>query len=227
MPGTPQYLVLLRHGQSEANEALEAGEDGLHYKVTGSDREVALTELGAAQALEAGKQLARLFPSNLPINIAWLSPFCRIRQTLEQVELALGYQVQRAEDERLAKRNYGLFWNLTYKGVAVLFPEEHARFLELGHLHYRPPEGENYFDLFARIEEFIGSELDRAQGNLLICAHSVVCLAFQRVFEKLPDQEVVRLYEESALPNGHLRIYMRQAPGQAWLPVALIDELVA
>lgn len=225
MQRKPQFLLLVRHGESQANAAIAAGTDELYYNVPGSDREVALTELGMTQALEAGHKLSRFLSLRGQISKIWLSPFRRIRQTIDQIESALGYKTARKEDERLSKRSYGLFWNLTYKGVALLHPEEQAKFNQQGVLDYRPPGGENYPDLFERIQRFIDEELNQEGGNVLIGAHSVVILTFQRLLEGLPDSEVVRRYENVELENGHLRAYVRYAPSERWQPLSIADDL--
>jgi broad specificity phosphatase PhoE len=227
MQRKPQFLLLVRHGQSQANAAIESGTDELYYDIAGSDREVALTQLGVSQALEAGHKLSRFLSNRGPITRAWLSPFRRIRETVDLIESTLGYKTPRREDERLAKRSYGLFWNLTYKGVAMLHPEEHAKFNQQGALDYRPPGGENYPDVFARIQRFIEDELGQEEGNILIGAHSVVILAFQRLLEGLPDSEVIRRYENVELENCHIHAFVRHAASERWEPLSITDDLVA
>lgn len=221
-----QYLVLVRHGESEANAALAVTDDRLYYQVPGTDLHVPLTEKGREQALMCGKILARWF-ADKPFARAWVSPFRRVQDTLTAIEQTLGYTLPRLLDERLAKRAYGQFWNLTHKGVAVLYPEEYTKFLETGALAYRPPDGENYYDLFARVEQFIAESIIPSQGNTLIVAHSAVVLAFQRVLEGLPDCEVVRRYDEMELPNGHIQVYARQDASRPWAAMSWHNELVA
>ncbi len=223
----PQHLVLVRHGQSAANAALKSETDALYYydhSNSSSDREVPLTALGVRQVSECGSRLARVFPPEAPLQRILLSPYWRIRQTVDGIVHELAYKPEQAEDERLSKRNYGAFWNLTYKGLAELFPEEYARLVDEGLLSYRPPGGENYFDLFSRFADFYQHELAEATGNLLVATHSVGILALQRLLEGLPDEDVVRLYEGTALANGHMQIYERRAPDLPWQRCLLPDE---
>jgi len=218
MQAFPQYLLLLRHGLSQANLVTEVKADGHYYPLTGSDAEVGLTPLGIDQSIAAGSLIARHFPAASPIGAVYLSPFRRVRQTADEITRALGYQVTSQEDPQLAKRSYGDFWNLTYLGVRELHPEEHRRFEQQGRLAYRPPGGENYPDVFARVDSFIDRAVMPSRQHLLVVTHAVVSLAFQRRFDGLSDDEVVRRYEEVELPNCHLIAYARSAPEAPWQP---------
>ena len=224
----PQFLALVRHGQSEANVAIQRETDALYYEIPGSDTSVALTGQGNREAFDAGCRLSSMLPANTGFDTLFLSPFVRVRQSADELERGLGYAPPRIEDTRLEKRSYGDFWNLTYRGVQQLHPAEYARFQQQGHLLYRPPGGENYPDVFTRVEQFIEEQVNPSSGNLLVVTHSVVVLSFQRVFDGLPDAEVLRRYETVALPNGHIVLYSRRTPGEAWRPVYLpLPEQVA
>jgi len=220
----PQYLAFFRHGESVANVVTQVPTDAHYYTISGSDPEVGLTDNGLAQSLETGRVLARLFPKEAPIDSLWLSPFRRVDQSADQVDKALGYSPARKVDKRLSKRSYGAFWNLTYKGLEDLHPEEWAAYLKTGKFLYRAPGGgENYPDVFARVADFIAEEVNPSTENMAIGTHSVVMLAVERQFEGLSDGEVVRRYEEVSLPNGHVVLYVRGDPSQPWrrCPIAV------
>ncbi len=51
---------------------------------------------------------------------------------------------------------------------------------------------------------------------MLVVTSSVVVLSFQRALEGLPDEEVERRYEASAIPNGSVLIYCRRGPQDRW-----------
>lgn len=74
-PETPTELLLVRHGQSEAN----AG--------TSTDPDCGLTERGREQARSAARRLATL---DLDGFVALTSPYRRAVQTAEEVALATG-----------------------------------------------------------------------------------------------------------------------------------------
>lgn len=212
-----QYLVLVRHGLSLANVHMTQPTDSHYYEVSGSDLQVALTEQGREQAKDVGRKLARLFSKKRRFKSLRLSPFKRVVESSDLIEAELGYSLDRKEDSRLKKRSYGVFWNVSYKGVEELFPDEHARFKAEGDLLYRPPGGENYFDVFDRVDEFLEEEANSNDaGNLLVVTHSVVMLTFQRALDGLSDEEVVRQYHDVSLPNGAILVFRRRHQGGSW-----------
>ena len=220
-----QYLVLVRHGESFANKALALSGCGLYYASSGSDLEIGLTDNGHAQSSEVGQLISRLFPAHRPLKKIWTSQFLRTRQTAHNIRQCLHYDAEHTSDDRLAKRDYGMFWNLTYRGVKEMHPEEWERFQIVGPLRYRPPEGENYPDVFDRVDEFIEEEIDPSSGHHLIVTHSVVVLSFERTIEGLADHEVVKRYEEIALPNAHIKIYARNNLDEEWQPISIEQAL--
>jgi probable phosphoglycerate mutase len=221
MKRNPQFLALVRHGLSRANVAIQIPTDSHYYPITGSDRDVSLTDEGVAQSLEAGLHLAERFPAQAPIDRSFISPFLRIRETTDKIEESLGYKPTRTEDPRLEKRSYGDFWNMTYKGVQELHPNEYQQYQTQGPLQYRAPNGENYPDVFARVDNFIAEVLEPSTDNILVVSHAVVILSFERAFEGLSDEDVLSRYEAQSLPNGHIVLYTRSGPGDRWQRVAL------
>ena len=220
-----QYLALVRHGESYANVEIAKASDGLYYAISGSDRDVGITPTGELDCMRAGTILARLFPRSFPISRIWNSEFRRIWQSSALIRGHLPYQVETVIDERLNKRSYGRFWNLTYEGVRVLHEHEDSIYKALGPLKYRPPEGENFYDLFERVDELMLTDLNQTAGNQLVVGHSAVLLAMQRRLEGLSDMEVVRQYEGIAIPNGYVMLYRRERTDQPWKRVHIADYL--
>lgn len=201
-------VVLVRHEESLANASLNStGADNHFYNVSGSDISVGLTELGLQRSDEIGLRLSQTFTARTPLAVAISSDYRRTTTTRDRIVAALPYAVVTKSDSRLNKRSYGLFWNLTYKGVQDLHPAEYARYLREGPLLYRPPEGENYYDLFARCDSFAQDILDTTSGDTLVVTHLAVILALRRKLDGLDDNEVARMYEEMSIPNGHCVSY--------------------
>jgi len=221
-----QYLALVRHGESFANVEIAKAADGLYYAISGSDKEVGITANGECDSVRAGNILARLFPKHFPIARLWNSEFRRIKQTSSRIESCLDYSVETVVDKRLNKRSYGRFWNLTYHGVHVLHPHEHEIYGALGPLKYRPPEGENFYDLFERAEDFLFTDLDASQGNQVVVGHSAVILGLQRKLDGMDDMEAVRQYEMISIPNGYVLLYRRASRTAPWKRVFVSDFLV-
>lgn len=221
----PQYLALVRHGKSYANVEIEKAPGGLYYAISGSDREIGITPEGEWDSERAGRLLARLFPSHFPLARVWHSEFRRIVQSSSIIADCLEYALPVVVDKRLNKRSYGTFWNLTYKGVHVLHRHEHDIFNRLGPLKYRPPQGENFYDLFERVDDCMFSSLNESDGNQLVVGHSAVLLAMQRHLDGLADMDVVHQYETIAIPNGYLMLYRRQNKNSPWKRVFISDYL--
>jgi broad specificity phosphatase PhoE len=208
MEDSRQYLALVRHGLSAANVATGVPTDDLFYEIAGSDMSVGLVPLGEQQVTDAGLCLARFFPGNRRFRRMIASPFRRIEQSADGIERVLGYPIARSVDPRLVKRSYGIFWNLTYRGVEQLFPQEHELYCR-----------QNYPDVFDRVGGFRNEVIEPSTDDLIIVTHSVVMLTLQRSFEGLSDDELLRRYEEQTLRNGQVLIYARDGAGQPWLPV--------
>jgi broad specificity phosphatase PhoE len=221
MSRNPQFLALVRHGLSRANVAIQIPTDSHYYPINGSDRDVSLVPEGFTQSEEAGRLLLERFPANAPLHRSFISPFRRIRETADKIDETLGYTPSRTEDPRLEKRSYGDFWNMTYKGVEELHPAEHQQYRTQGPLLYRAPNGENYPDVFARVDSFIADVVEPSTDNILVVSHAVVILSFERAFEGLSDEDVLSRYEAQSLPNGHIVLYTRSGPGDRWRRVAL------
>lgn len=211
-----QFLVLVRHGESEANANLARTTNELYYSLSGSDPAIALTKTGHVQAAQAGKLLSQRFSGADRFHQLFCTHFARVQQTVDAIVSALSYELERTNDARLHKRNYGKFWNLTRKGVEVLHPEEYKAYLQAGDLAYRAPEGENYADVFARVDDFIATVLATGSANTLVVSHSVVLLAFQRAFEHISDQDVLSRYEANALSNAAILTYWRADLNSRW-----------
>ncbi len=216
-----EYLALVRHGETLPNILVEQQAQGLFYEVSGSDETVTLTEFGVEQIVSVGKWLAKLFTKDNPLARILVSGYKRTHQSAYHIESQLPYKPGRKEDRRFDKRSYGDFWNITYRGVQELHPEEYERFLQEGPLLYCPPGGENYPQLFARVSEGL-ADVTKASGNHLIVCHLVVFLAIQRELEGHEDEHVHERYEASALPNGHVRLYKREHADEPWQPVDLV-----
>ena len=116
MPVNELYLV--RHGESIGNVAATQAEvdqlDAIPIDIR--DADVPLSPTGEEQARALSEWLAEQRGS---IDLYWVSPYLRARQTLE---IALGdgaASTRIAIDERLRDRELGILDLLTRRGVAV------------------------------------------------------------------------------------------------------------
>lgn len=212
-----KYLVVVRHGESFANRRLRKDKDGIKYSLAGSDASIGLTPRGKRQAINTGKRLNKLFAGVNRFRSMTINRFERVRQTGSLIAGHFDYELLSTEDARVEKRSYGKFWNLTYRGVRELYPDEYSIFETLGPFKYRPPGGENYYDLFERIEEF-GDEraIASREGNQLVVTSSAAMLAFRRTYAGLADEKLVEMYESMAIRNGDFDIYELDETSGKW-----------
>jgi broad specificity phosphatase PhoE len=135
----PHQIIMVRHGQSAANQ-----DQSIYNRIP--DYRIPLTQLGVAQAREAGEQIRRQLNGE-KVSV-YVSPYLRAYQTLEALDL--GDLVDRTmEEPRLREQDWANFQN----------PAEIADQKELrnayGHFFYRFREGESGSDVFDRVSSFL------------------------------------------------------------------------
>jgi glucosyl-3-phosphoglycerate phosphatase len=110
-PRNHRTLVLLRHGRTGWNA---------QRRIQGQ-LDPPLDEMGEAQAVAVGPEIAKLEPA-----VLWSSDLARARQTAEQVAQAAGLTAR--YDARLRETMLGERQGLTHQEYAGLDPDEFARF---------------------------------------------------------------------------------------------------
>lgn len=212
-----KYMVVVRHGESFANRRLKKEKNGIKYSLAGSDASIGLTPRGKKQARNTGTRLHSLFAGEQRFVRMFANRFERVSQTANFLARSFDYELAYVEDARVEKRSYGKFWNLTYRGVRELFPEEFAIFETLGPFKYRPPGGENYYDLFERIEAFGQERAASAhEGNQIVVTSSAAMLAFRRTYAGLADEKLVEMYENMHIRNADFDIYELDETSGRW-----------
>lgn len=139
----PKRIILIRHGESEANV------DRYLFGLV-PDYTIELTERGRAQAIEAGKALRQLIGEETAY--FYVSPFWRARSTFEGVTKALErHKFDYREEPRLREQEWGYLRS----------PEEFDRICkerrDYGIFYYRIPGGEAGTDVYDRINDLLGS----------------------------------------------------------------------
>lgn len=135
----PRQIIMVRHGQSEANV-----DQTLYNRLP--DYRIPLTELGIAQAKAAGEQVRRQLNGE-KVRV-YVSPYLRAYQTLEAMDI--GDLIETTmEEPRLREQDWANFQN----------PAEIADQKELrnayGHFFYRFREGESGSDVYDRVSSFM------------------------------------------------------------------------
>jgi len=184
-------LVSVRHGQSEWN---------LQNRFTG-DMDVDLTDLGRAEALQAGKDLQGIF-----FNYGFTSMLKRANETLDIILKEIHQEnIPIIKNKALNERNYGSLQGLNKSDTAQKYGAEQV---EIWRRSYdtRPPRGESLADTAARVIPYYQKEIApllRKGDNILIVAHGNSLRALMIGLEGLSKEQI----EKVDLPTGQPRIY--------------------
>ena len=207
----PKQIVIIRHGQSQAN--IDKG----MYEHT-PDHLVNLTELGKEQCIKTGVKLNELL-ANKNVTV-WSSPYNRARQTTELITSELKSNIKYKEDPRLREQDWGNFYTEDEARLKYEDRKRHSYFF------YRIENGESGADVYDRISMFLETlyrdfSQDNWTDSLVISTHGITALVFlMRYFhwsyEQYEEAEkffncgfvVLELDEESE--RYHLSIDMRE-----------------
>jgi broad specificity phosphatase PhoE len=189
----PRRLVLVRHGESQANV-----DRSTYSRVP--DWKIELTEKGQAQASECGARLRSQILRDVPTYF-YVSPYVRARQTLNQILRSFPAEqiVGVREDERIREQEMGNFQPIEM--MDHVWKEREV----LGRFHYRFPGGENGADVADRVSSFLDSLFRERQGlrpheerfnetNVVIVCHGLFLRLFIGRWYKLPLEVFEKLH---------------------------------
>jgi broad specificity phosphatase PhoE len=164
-------FLFVRHGETDwnAERRLQGGLD------------VPLNDRGRQQAAQCGATLRDLIADRgkTPTEFAFASsPLSRASETIEIVRGVLGLPAKGyVTDPRLAELSFGRWEGMTYREIgAVDRPALVVR--ERDKWGFRPPGGESYADLLARVRAWHGS----VNGDTIVAAHGGVARALMVLF---------------------------------------------
>jgi broad specificity phosphatase PhoE len=198
-------LILIRHGQSEANVAFPRADAAglLESGLTVRDTDVELTGLGREQARAVGRWLAALPAADRP-EVVVTSPYLRARETWRIAAEASGLNLPApSTDDRLVDRLLGDLEMLTRPAIVKRFPDEPGRWEAAGQYHYRPPHGEDFGDVALRLSAFLDDlNRDRAGQRVVVVAHDAVVLMMRYVIEDLSWDELAAVAATGHVQNA-------------------------
>jgi broad specificity phosphatase PhoE len=206
-------LILVRHGESEANVAASAAEatGALRIDVPARDPDVQLSDRGLRQAEALGRRLGE-DPAPDAVRV---SPYRRARSTAEVALAAAGWDVAPRVDERLRDRELGVLDTLTGHGVRELHPEEAERRRFLGKFYYRPPGGESWVDVALRVRSVL-PELEASGDRVLVVAHDAVIWLFRAVCERIEERELLDMAAATPIPNASITRLVHDGGDGPW-----------
>lgn len=184
------YLVLVRHGESKWNAK------GLWTGLT----DIGLSEKGKAEARAVAEAV-----KEIKFQIAFTSVLKRAKETLNEIEQALGVSLPTIENAALNERDYGDYTGKNKWEVKKQLGEE--AFLKLRRSwDYPVPGGESLKDVYKRVvpyyQEYILPELKKGK-NVLVSAHGNSLRALVKYLENISDEEIPNL----EIATGEIYIY--------------------
>jgi 2,3-bisphosphoglycerate-dependent phosphoglycerate mutase len=203
--GHPSRVDLIRHAQSAGNvandDAHASGREMLDLATR--DMDVPLSDLGMAQSMALGAWFAGQRPE-------WVfaSPYRRATDTARIALQVAEVDVPVHCDERLREREFGILDRLTRSGIEARQPEQAASLTFLGKMYHRPPGGESWVDVAARVRDFYRDlRLDHSGEHLVVVAHQAVILLFRYVIEGLTEAEILAIDAEEDIANTAVTTY--------------------
>jgi broad specificity phosphatase PhoE len=210
--GMPMDLYLVRHGESEANVIVNAGQHGdnslfTQDNVTVPDRSWRLTAKGRKQAYCIGRWLVdqqQLFDRYL------VSPYVRTRETAATMALP---KARWEETRVLRERSWGEISTVTQDE----FKTNYARnwmFKKTDPLYWCPPAGESIADVAEnRVHNLLTALNRRAEAQSVVAVtHGDFMLAMMLTLEDLSDEEFLRRAEAETITNCTCLHYSRRDP---------------
>ena len=212
--GMPLDLYVIRHGESEANVIISAGEQGdnslyTQDNVTVPDRSWRLTATGRKQADCIGRWLV----AQQPLFDRYLvSPYVRTRETAATMALP---KAKWEETRVLRERSWGEINTITKDD----FKTNYARnwmFKNTDPLYWRPPAGESIADVAENRVHNLLTSLNRKSDaeSVVMVSHGDLMLALMLTLEDLSDEEFMHraASDEWKITNCTCFHYSRRDP---------------
>lgn len=206
--GHPCSLWLVRHAESAGNVANAAALAGglPELDLAHRDMDVPLSERGVRQATALGTWLQGL--DEQP-DVIWSSPYVRAVETARLALDAADLAIPLVTDERLREREFGILDRLTKVGIEARHPEQAAARAFLGKFYHRPPGGESWVDVVARVRSALESlRFDHSGERVCIVAHQAVITLCRYVLEGMTEEEVLELDKREDVANTAVATYV-------------------
>lgn len=198
----PKRIILIRHGESEANV-------NKHLFASIPDYTIELTHKGVSQSIRAGENLKEIVKNE---NIFfYVSPFWRTRSTFENIVTSLSRsQCSFIEEPRLREQEWGYLRDNEEFDKICRDREDYGIF------YYRIPGGEAATDVYDRINDLLGSlhrhfEKPEYPQNCVLITHSLAIRLFIMRWYHLSVEDFEKMISPS---NGELVIMELCADGR-------------
>ncbi len=213
----PRDIILLRHGESEANIVQKRDDHGVdpqtaHAIMQRPDWQQRLTRQGVEQAKNAGDWIRANIGPIATLDAVYYSPFLRTRETAAYV---IGDEpVDLIHEDRIVERNWGVYGKLTVAQQAELYPRTMAE-KKANPMFVRLDGGESLMDVNGRIRDFEGTlHREHPNGRVMLVTHGDFLNAWRYEIEYLLPEEWQAMDQDKAntFRNCALLHYSRVNP---------------
>ncbi len=210
----PNDLVIVRHGHSEGNLAVDLGKKGDDSLFTPGFRETPghqwrLTDDGRDQARTTGEWIRTEIGERF--DRYYVSPFVRTRETAAL--LGLPYAEWRV-DQRLRERDWGEIGSMPRAEFKARYRQS-AFLRKIDALYWRPPSGESIADVRLRVRSFFDTLHRECEGQkVLVVTHGEFMSAARAALEYMSDEEWMFADSDDnhKIRNTHVYHYSRTDP---------------
>lgn len=204
----PVDLVIVRHGQSEANMMIEMtkrGDMSAQEAMTVArrhDSDMRLTDKGRMQARGVGKWLRE---NTGPFDAFYCSQYVRTKETAAEMGLD---GAQWHADLMIRERDQGV---QDGGGDVKMGLDENEKFrLDKSPLYWQPIAGESMADVITRVRHFLDTLMQVSAGlRVVVVCHFRTIHAFRILLEEVPQEDVRALLDEG-MPNCCMWWYSRR-----------------
>ncbi len=184
-------FTLIRHGESESNV-----NGTINCDVKAKDT---LTDVGIEESKKAGEII-----KDKKIDVIFVSPFLRAKQTVEQIAETIGFKGEIIEDERIGELRLGHWHGKNW--------EEYLKnFYNIGERFTKHPSGEtsgveNWNDVRERVSQFMYDIDKRYEGkNILIVSHGGILNLITLASQGFSVKEMMKHYLDNSFMNVEVR----------------------
>lgn len=223
-----QYILLVRHGESEGNCDKSVNRHTPNHKIC-------LTQQGHSQAKRAGLVLREFLEqfdekdgANARNVLFYTSPYLRARQTckdiIDGIQDLEGVQYHVKEEARMREQDFGNFQSTPEEMEKIWAQRAHY-----GHFFFRIPHGESAADVYDRIASFNETlfrqfHQDKFPNVLVLVTHGIWARVFLMKWFRWSYEDFESLRN---IPHCHFLIMKQQASGRYSLktPLRTWDDL--
>ncbi len=220
----PNDLILIRHGESEANivqkQINDLGEEAPVDLAGKHDGFIRLSPAGVSQAQSAGMWLKDNNLANF--DRYYVSPFARARETAAYLTLEGEWRI----DDRIREQNWGIFNLLSWDEIQNVDPVS-RKLRDQSHWYWQPRDGESLAsEVRGRFESWLGSLRRQCTDKKVIAiTHGGYMNAARFVLEKTTPEKWKQDFDnqDHRIFNAHILHYTRidpktgqQAPYLKW-----------